>query len=117
MVEPDVFAEELLRRSGMARTVLLVDGLFVGASHAEHLQRLADAPLFIDHLAGGVDLPKRLVGLHAVGAEPENLAMGGDGLAEETLGLRRVDGDFKIANRKIFLEQTVLLSRNLSNFI
>ena len=31
--------------------------------------------------------------------------------------LRRVDGDFKIANRKIFLEQTVLLSRNLSNFI
>jgi biphenyl 2,3-dioxygenase beta subunit len=31
--------------------------------------------------------------------------------------LRRVDGNFKIAGRKIFLEQTVLLSRNLSNFI
>ena len=31
--------------------------------------------------------------------------------------LRRVDGSFKVADRKIFLEQTVLLSRNLSNFI
>ena len=30
--------------------------------------------------------------------------------------LRRVDGAFRIADRKIFLEQTVLLSRNLSNF-
>jgi biphenyl 2,3-dioxygenase subunit beta len=30
--------------------------------------------------------------------------------------LRRVDGSFQIADRKIFLEQTVLLSRNLSNF-
>jgi hypothetical protein len=30
--------------------------------------------------------------------------------------LRRVDGSFRIADRKIFLEQTVLLSRNLSNF-
>jgi len=30
--------------------------------------------------------------------------------------LRRVDGSFLIADRKIFLEQTVLLSRNLSNF-
>jgi biphenyl 2,3-dioxygenase beta subunit len=30
--------------------------------------------------------------------------------------LRRVDGSFKIANRKIFIEQTVILSRNLSNF-
>ena len=30
--------------------------------------------------------------------------------------LRRVEGSFRIADRKIFLEQTVLLSRNLSNF-
>ena len=30
--------------------------------------------------------------------------------------LRRADGSFRIADRKIFLEQTVLLSRNLSNF-
>ena len=30
--------------------------------------------------------------------------------------LRRIDGSFLIADRKIFLEQTVLLSRNLSNF-
>jgi biphenyl 2,3-dioxygenase subunit beta len=30
--------------------------------------------------------------------------------------LRRVDGSFRIADRTIFLEQTVLLSRNLSNF-
>jgi biphenyl 2,3-dioxygenase beta subunit len=30
--------------------------------------------------------------------------------------LRRVDGSFQIADRQIFLEQTVLLSRNLSNF-
>jgi len=30
--------------------------------------------------------------------------------------LRRVAGSFQIADRKIFLEQTVLLSRNLSNF-
>lgn len=30
--------------------------------------------------------------------------------------LRRVDGSFRIADRKIYLEQTVLLSRNLSNF-
>lgn len=30
--------------------------------------------------------------------------------------LRRVDGDFRIARRHIFLEQTVLSSRNLSNF-
>ena len=30
--------------------------------------------------------------------------------------LRRVAGSFQIAGRKIFLEQTVLLSRNLSNF-
>jgi biphenyl 2,3-dioxygenase subunit beta len=30
--------------------------------------------------------------------------------------LRRVDVSFRIADRKIFLEQTVLLSRNLSNF-
>lgn len=30
--------------------------------------------------------------------------------------LRRVEGSFQIAGRKIFLEQTVLLSRNLSNF-
>lgn len=30
--------------------------------------------------------------------------------------LRRVEGSFHIADRKIFLEQTVLLSRNLSNF-
>jgi len=30
--------------------------------------------------------------------------------------LRRADGSFQIADRKIFLEQTVLLSRNLSNF-
>lgn len=30
--------------------------------------------------------------------------------------LRRIDGGFQIANRTIFLEQTVLLSRNLSNF-
>lgn len=30
--------------------------------------------------------------------------------------LRRVDGSFQIARRHIFLEQTVLLSQNLSNF-
>jgi biphenyl 2,3-dioxygenase beta subunit len=30
--------------------------------------------------------------------------------------LRRVDASFRIADRKILLEQTVLLSRNLSNF-
>jgi len=30
--------------------------------------------------------------------------------------LRRVEGSFRIVDRKIFLEQTVLLSRNLSNF-
>jgi biphenyl 2,3-dioxygenase beta subunit len=30
--------------------------------------------------------------------------------------LRRVEDSFQIADRKIFLEQTVLLSRNLSNF-
>ncbi len=30
--------------------------------------------------------------------------------------LRRTDRSFQIADRKIFLEQTVLLSRNLSNF-
>jgi biphenyl 2,3-dioxygenase beta subunit len=30
--------------------------------------------------------------------------------------LRRVDGSFQIADRTILLEQTVLLSRNLSNF-
>ena len=30
--------------------------------------------------------------------------------------LRRIDGSFRIADRKIFLEQTVLLARNLSNF-
>lgn len=30
--------------------------------------------------------------------------------------LRRCEGSFRIANRKIFLEQTVLLSRNLSGF-
>jgi biphenyl 2,3-dioxygenase beta subunit len=30
--------------------------------------------------------------------------------------LRRVDGALRIADRKVFLEQTVLLSRNLSNF-
>ena len=30
--------------------------------------------------------------------------------------LRRQGGSFRIANRKIFLEQTVLLARNLSNF-
>ncbi len=30
--------------------------------------------------------------------------------------LRRTDGSFQIADRKIYLEQTVLLSRNLSNF-
>ena len=30
--------------------------------------------------------------------------------------IRRVEGSFQIADRKIFLEQTVLLSRNLSNF-
>jgi biphenyl 2,3-dioxygenase beta subunit len=30
--------------------------------------------------------------------------------------LRRVEGTFQIVDRKIFLEQTVLLSRNLSNF-
>ena len=30
--------------------------------------------------------------------------------------LRREDGSFKIARREIYLEQTVLLSRNLSNF-
>ncbi len=30
--------------------------------------------------------------------------------------LRKTDGSYKIANRKIFLDQTVLLSRNLSNF-
>jgi biphenyl 2,3-dioxygenase beta subunit len=30
--------------------------------------------------------------------------------------LRRVEGSFQIADRRIFLEQTVVLSRNLSNF-
>jgi hypothetical protein len=30
--------------------------------------------------------------------------------------LRRAEGSFQIVDRKIFLEQTVLLSRNLSNF-
>lgn len=30
--------------------------------------------------------------------------------------LRRMDGALRIADRKVFLEQTVLLSRNLSNF-
>jgi biphenyl 2,3-dioxygenase subunit beta len=30
--------------------------------------------------------------------------------------LRRLQGSFQIADRRIFLEQTVLLSRNLSNF-
>lgn len=30
--------------------------------------------------------------------------------------LRRVDGQLKVANRHILLEQTLLLSRNLSNF-
>ena len=30
--------------------------------------------------------------------------------------LRRINDSFQIADRKIFLEQTVLLSRNLSNF-
>jgi biphenyl 2,3-dioxygenase beta subunit len=30
--------------------------------------------------------------------------------------LRRVEGSFQIVDRKIFIEQTVLLSRNLSNF-
>jgi 3-phenylpropionate/cinnamic acid dioxygenase small subunit len=30
--------------------------------------------------------------------------------------LRRVEGSFQVVDRKIFLEQTVLLSRNLSNF-
>jgi len=30
--------------------------------------------------------------------------------------LRRVDGELKIARRHIFLEQTILLSRNLTNF-
>jgi biphenyl 2,3-dioxygenase beta subunit len=30
--------------------------------------------------------------------------------------LRRVGGGFKISDRKIFLDQTVLLSKNLSNF-
>jgi biphenyl 2,3-dioxygenase beta subunit len=30
--------------------------------------------------------------------------------------LRRLEGTFQIVDRKIFLEQTVLLSRNLSNF-
>ena len=30
--------------------------------------------------------------------------------------LRRVEGSFRIADRKILLEQTVLLARNLSNF-
>ena len=30
--------------------------------------------------------------------------------------LRRVDGSFMIAERKIYLEQTVLLARNLSSF-
>ena len=30
--------------------------------------------------------------------------------------LRRAEGSYQIADRKIFLEQTVLLSRNLSNF-
>jgi biphenyl 2,3-dioxygenase beta subunit len=30
--------------------------------------------------------------------------------------LRRVEGSFQIVERRIFLEQTVLLSRNLSNF-
>ena len=31
--------------------------------------------------------------------------------------LRRIEGGYKVADRKVFLEQTVLLSRNLSNFI
>jgi 3-phenylpropionate/cinnamic acid dioxygenase small subunit len=30
--------------------------------------------------------------------------------------LRRVDGELRIAERHVFLEQTVILSRNLSNF-
>jgi biphenyl 2,3-dioxygenase beta subunit len=30
--------------------------------------------------------------------------------------LRRAGGSFRIANRKIFLEQTIMLARNLSNF-
>lgn len=30
--------------------------------------------------------------------------------------LRRVDGDLQVARRTVYLEQTVLLSRNLSNF-
>jgi biphenyl 2,3-dioxygenase subunit beta len=30
--------------------------------------------------------------------------------------LRQVEGGFRIVDRTIFLEQTVLLSRNLSNF-
>jgi biphenyl 2,3-dioxygenase beta subunit len=30
--------------------------------------------------------------------------------------LRRKEGTFEIADRKIFLDQTVILSRNLSNF-
>ena len=30
--------------------------------------------------------------------------------------LRRVDGELKIAKRDVFLEQTLLRSRNLSNF-
>jgi 3-phenylpropionate/cinnamic acid dioxygenase small subunit len=36
------------------------------------------------------------------------------GLRRDTL--RRVDGSFKIADRKIFIDQTIILSRNLSNF-
>ena len=31
--------------------------------------------------------------------------------------LRRVDGHWRIAQRKIFLEQTTLMSKNLSNFL
>ena len=30
--------------------------------------------------------------------------------------LRRMDGSFRIADRRIFLEKTVLPARNLSNF-
>ena len=30
--------------------------------------------------------------------------------------LRKADGSYKIKSRNIYLEQTVLLSRNLSNF-
>lgn len=36
------------------------------------------------------------------------------GLRRDTL--RRVDGSFRIADRKIFIDQTIILSRNLSNF-